>query len=220
MRILILTSLAVVACVFSTTLVFAQTHDTHQHSFQGADQWVKEFDNPQRDEWQKPHQVIQTLALKPDKIVADIGSGTGYFTVRFAHMLPQGRVYGVDIEPEMVKYLAERAKRMGLKNVFSIQALPDDPRLPEKVDLIFIVDTYHHIDNRGHYFKKLHDLLNQDGRIAIIDFRMDSVDGPPKSARSTPQQIKAELSASGYELAQEYDFLPKQYFIVFKQAKK
>lgn len=205
--------------LISAAPVPAQTHDTHRHSFQGADQWVKEFDNPARDEWQMPHRVIQTLALKPDAVIADIGSGTGYFTVRFAHMVPKGRIYGVDIEPEMVKYLSERAKKMGLNNVISVLAAPDDPRLPEKADLIIIVDTFHHIDNRDAYFRKLHDSLKRDGRIAIIDFRMESVDGPPKSARSTPQQIKAELKASGYDLAQEYDFLPKQYFLIFEQAK-
>ena len=205
--------------LLSAAPVLAQTHDTHRHSFQGPDQWVKEFENPARDEWQKPHQVIQSLALKPDAVVADIGSGTGYFAVRFAHMVPKGRIFGVDIEPDMVKYLAERAKRMGLKNLISVQAAPDDPHLPEMVDLIIIVDTFHHIENRDLYLKKLHNYLKKDGSIAIIDFRMDSVDGPPKSARSTPEQIEAELNTSGYFLAQQYDFLPKQYFMVFKQKK-
>ena len=101
-------------------------------------------------------------------------------------MVPEGRVYGVDTEADMVKYLADRAKNMGLTNVIPVQAAPDDPRLPEKVDLIFIADTYHHLENRLQYLRKLHDSLKPGGRIAIIDFRMDSVDGPPKSARSTP----------------------------------
>jgi ubiquinone/menaquinone biosynthesis C-methylase UbiE len=199
----------------------AQTHhDTQHHSFQGADQWAKEFDDPTRDEWQKPHEVIQALALKPEDVIADIGSGTGYFAVRFAHMVPKGRVYGVDTEPDMVKYLTERAKSMGLTNVTAVQAAADDPRLPEKVDLIIIVDTFHHIENRARYLRRLHDLLKPDGRIAIIDFRMDSPDGPPKSARSTPDQIKAELNGAGYAFVQEHNFLPKQYFLVFEQAKK
>ena len=205
----------------STPPALAQTHhDTAHHSFQGAAQWAKEFDDPSRDEWQKPHEVIQALALKPDAVIADIGSGTGYFSVRFAHMVPKGRVYGVDTEPDMVKYLADRAKSMGLTNVIPVQAAPDDPRLPEKVDLIFIADTFHHIENRAQYLRKLRDSLKPDGRIAIIDFRMDSVDGPPKSARSTPDRIKAELNRAGYAFVQENDFLPKQYFLIFQQAKK
>jgi cyclopropane fatty-acyl-phospholipid synthase-like methyltransferase len=132
--------------------VAAQTHHTHQHSFEGAEQWAKEFDDPDRDAWQKPHEVIQALALKPDAVIADIGAGTGYFSVRLAHMVPKGRVYGVDTEPDMVKYLAERAKRDGLKNLIAVHAAPDDPRLPEKVDLIIMVDTFHHIEGRDRYF--------------------------------------------------------------------
>jgi cyclopropane fatty-acyl-phospholipid synthase-like methyltransferase len=198
----------------------AQTYHTHQHSFEGAEQWTKKFDDPNRDAWQKPHEVIKALALKPDAVIADIGAGTGYFSVRFSHMIPKGRIYGVDIEPDMVKYLANRAQRDGLKNVIAVQAAPDDPRLPEKVDLIIMVDTFHHIEGRDRYFHKLHDYLKPEGRVAIIDFRMDSSDGPPKSARSTPEAIKAELNAAGYVLVQMPDFLPKQYFLIFQSAKK
>ncbi|MBP1750338.1 MAG: SAM-dependent methyltransferase, partial [Deltaproteobacteria bacterium] len=162
---------------------------------------------------------IQALALKPDAVIADIGSGTGYFSVRLAHMVPKGRIYGVDIEPDMVKYLAERAKRDGLKNLIAVRGAPSDPLLPEKADLILIVDTFHHIEDRDRYFRTLHSSLKPGGRIAIIDFRMDSPDGPPKSARSTPDGIKAELNHAGYTLVQEHDFLPKQYFLIFQSAK-
>jgi SAM-dependent methyltransferase len=201
------------------TPLSAQAYHTHQHSFEGAEQWAKMFDDPKRDAWQKPHEVIQALALKPDAVIADIGSGTGYFSVRLSHMVPKGRVYGVDIEPDMVKYLANRAQQSGLKNLIAVQAVPDDPRLPEKVDLVLIVDTYHHIEGRNRYFRKLHDDLKPGGRIAIIDYRMDSPDGPPKSARSTTDDIEAELKASGYVLMQTHDFLPKQYFLIFQSAK-
>ena len=197
----------------------AQSPHTHEHSFGGAEKWARIFDDPQRDAWQKPHEVIQALALKPDAVVADIGSGTGYFSVRFAHMVPKGRVYGVDTEPDMVKYLAERAKREGLNNITAVAGTPDDPRLPEKADLILMVDVFHHIENREQYFRKLRDSLKPGGRIAIIDFRMDSPDGPPKSARITPDRVKAELKDAGYALAQEHAFLPNQYFLVFRAAK-
>ena len=98
----------------------AQSPHTYEHSFGGAEQWAQIFDDPKRDAWQKPHEVIQALALKPDAVIADIGSGTGYFSARFANMVPKGRVYGVDTEPDMVKYLAERAKREGLKNITAV----------------------------------------------------------------------------------------------------
>ena len=197
----------------------AQSPQTHEHSFGGAEQWAQIFDDPKRDAWQKPHEVIQALALKPDAVVADIGSGTGYFSARFAHMVPKGRVYGVDTEPDMVKYLAERAKREGLKNVIAVAGTPGDPRLPEKADLVILVDVFHHVEDRERYFRKLSESLKPGGRVAIIDFRMDSPDGPPKSARIAPDRVKTELKGAGYALVQEHTFLPNQYFLVFRPAK-
>ena len=194
----------------------AQSPQTHQHSFGGAEQWAQIFDDPKRDAWQKPHEVIQALALKPDAVVADIGSGTGYFSVRFANMTPKGRVYGVDTEPDMVKYLADRAKREGLKNITAVQAKPDDPRLPEKMDLIILVDVYHHVGDRERYFRQLRNSLKPGGRLAVIDFRMDAPEGPPRSARIAPDRVKAELKRAGYALAREHTFLPNQYFLVFQ----
>ncbi len=195
-----------------------QSPNTHQHSFGDAEKWAKVFDDPERDAWQKPHEVIQALALKPDAVIADIGSGTGYFSVRFANMTPKGRIYGVDIEPDMVKFLADRAKREGLSNIRAIAGAPDSPRLPEKADLIILVDAYHHIESRERYFRNLQKSLKSGGRLAVIDFRMDSPEGPPKSARIAPERVKAELKRAGYALAQEHTFLPNQYFLVFRPA--
>lgn len=212
-------ALVIAACavVLSGTAT-AQTPHTHQHRFSDAEKWSKIFDDPERDAWQKPHEVIQVLALKPDAIVADIGAGTGYFSVRFAHMLPQGRVYGVDTEPAMVKHLAERALRAGLKNVTAVAARSGDPRLPEKADLIVLVDTYHHVEGRERYFRNLQKALKPGGRVAVIDFRMDSPVGPPKRTRVAPDTVKAELQRAGYALSQEHGFLPNQYFLVFRPA--
>ncbi len=193
----------------------AQSPHTHAHSFSDAQKWAQVFDDPKRDAWQKPREVIQALKLKPDAVIADIGSGTGYFSVRFANRVPQGRVYGVDTEPDMVKYLTERAKREGLKNVIALAAKPGDPRLPEKADLIILVDVYHHVEDRDRYFRQLQNSLKPGGRIAIIDFRMDSAEGPPKAARIAPEQVKDELKRAGYALAEEHAFLPNQYFLIF-----
>jgi predicted methyltransferase len=199
---------------------FGQTPHTHQHGFGDADKWSKVFDDPKRDAWQKPHEVIQALALKPDAVIADIGAGTGYFAARLAHMTPKGRVYAVDSEPAMVKHLAERAKREGLNNLVPLPAKPNDPALPEKVDLAMFVDVYHHIESRERYFRQLAGSLKPDGRVAVIDFRMDSPVGPPRAARIEPERVKAELAKAGYSLAQEHVFLPNQYFLVFAPAKR
>jgi len=197
----------------------AQAPQTHQHSFGDAEKWAHVFDDSARDAWQKPHQVIQALGLKPDALVADIGAGTGYFSARLANMLPKGRVYAVDVEPEMVKYLGERAQREGLKNMTAVAAAPDDPRLPARVDLVLLVDVYHHIDARERYFRRLRESLKPGARVAIIDFRLDSPDGPPKEARIAPERVKGELQSAGYALAAEHGFLPNQYFLVFVAGK-
>ncbi|HEY6240953.1 MAG TPA: class I SAM-dependent methyltransferase [Burkholderiales bacterium] len=200
--------------------VSAQTPPAHQHSFSGAERWAKEFDDPKRDAWQKPHEVITALALAPDAEVADIGSGTGYFAARLAHFVPRGRVYGVDAEPDMVKYLAERAKREGLANLVSLAGAPDDPRLPAKVDLILMVDVYHHIAGREEYFRRLQGSLKAGGRIAVIDFSKNATMGPPKRERISPERVRSELVNAGYAFVEEHAFLPNQYFLVFRPAKR
>lgn len=196
----------------------AQTPHTQEHRFSGAEHWARVFDDPARDEWQKPHEVIQALSLAPNAVVADVGAGTGYFSVRLAHFVPKGQVYGVDVEPDMVNYLAERAKRDGLANVTAVAGKRDDPRLPAKVDLAMMVDVYHHVADRSRYFSKLRSSLKPGGRVAIIDFKLDSPMGPPASERITPDRVKAELSSAGYVLAEEHGFLRNQYFLIFRVA--
>ncbi|HEX6321786.1 MAG TPA: class I SAM-dependent methyltransferase [Burkholderiales bacterium] len=206
--------LAAAACLAGPAA--AQQSPHAQHRFDDAERWAQVFDDPKRDAWQKPHEVIQALALKPNAVVADIGAGTGYFAVRLATMVPQGRVYAVDVEPDMVEHLARRAKREKHDNLIAVQATARDARLPEKADVILLVDVYHHIDQRDRYFSRLRASLKPGGRLAIIDFRIDSPAGPPKSARIAPDRVVAELKAAGYSLTQQHDFLPRQYFLVFR----
>ena len=196
----------------------AQSPSHADHSFSGAEKWARVFDDPDRDAWQKPHEVISALKLAPDAAVADIGAGTGYFAVRFAHMLSRGHVYGIDVEPDMVKYLAERAKKERLSNLTAVAGAAGDPRIPAPVDLVILVDVYHHLHARDDYFRKLRASLKPGGRVAVIDFRMDTAAGPPKSARIAPDRVKAEMKSAGYALAEEHAFLPNQYFLVFTPA--
>jgi SAM-dependent methyltransferase len=207
--------MAFLACLALVLPAAAQAPHTHQHSFGDAEKWAQVFDDPERDAWQKPHQVIKALALAPDARVADLGAGTGYFAVRLAHMMPKGSVYAVDIEPDMVKYLSGRASREGLSNMVAVEGAPHDPRLPEKVDLVLLVDVYHHVEERSRYFRRLADDLAPGGRVAVIDFKLDSPEGPPRQARIAPERVKAELAQAGYRLLEEHAFLPYQYFLVF-----
>jgi SAM-dependent methyltransferase len=207
--------MAFLACLALVLPAAAQAPHTHQHSFGDAEKWAQVFDDPERDAWQKPHRVIKALALAPDARVADLGAGTGYFAVRLAHMMPKGSVYAVDIEPDMVKYLSGRASREGLSNMVAVEGAPHDPRLPEKVDLVLLVDVYHHVEERSRYFRRLAGDLRPGGRVAVIDFKLDSPEGPPRQARIAPERVKAELAQAGYRLLEEHAFLPYQYFLVF-----
>jgi len=201
--------------LFGPACVGPERSGHHQHRFQGAERWAGVFDDPARDAWQKPDEVIRALALPPDALVADIGSGTGYFAVRLARAVPRGHVYGADVEPDMVKYLAERGRREGLANLTSIQAAPSDPRLPLAVDLVLVVNTYHHIAERPAYFSRLRASLRPDGRVAIIDFLPDAPAGPPRQARIPAAVVKEEMGQAGYGVVAEQTFLPYQYFLIF-----
>jgi SAM-dependent methyltransferase len=207
--------LALLLLIAAAGTASAQHPGSHQHGFQGAENWAGVFDDPARDAWQKPAEIIHALSLKPDATVADIGAGTGYLAAHLAHAVPQGRVYAVDLEPDMVRHLSERARREKLANLVAVQGAPDSPRLPAAVDLVVLLDVYHHIDNRERYFRNLAAKLRPGARIAIIDFLPDAPMGPPRSARVPAAEVQRELTAAGYHFVQKHEFLPHQYFLVF-----
>jgi cyclopropane fatty-acyl-phospholipid synthase-like methyltransferase len=185
--------------------------------FEDADKWAKEFDNPERDAWQKPEEILDALHLKRTSIVADIGAGTGYFSVRIAKRVPEGKIFAADVEPDMVRYLGERAQHEHLTNLMPVQASADAANLPEPVDVVLVVDTYHHIGNRPQYFAKLTSSLRPTGRLAIVDFKADSPSGPPAQYRISPERVTEELEAAGYSLMETFQFLPRQYYLVFRK---
>lgn len=186
------------------------------HRFENAEQWAQHFDDPARDAWQRPDEVLLALALPPDAAVADVGAGTGYFAVRLARKTPQGRVYAVDIEPSMVHYLEERARKEGLSNLTAVQGGPASPNLPEPVDLILMVDTYHHLEGRVGYFERLRAKLRPGGRLAVIDFKKESKLGPPPQHKLAPAELDAELAQAGWSLDAAPDLLPEQYLRVYR----
>jgi cyclopropane fatty-acyl-phospholipid synthase-like methyltransferase len=185
------------------------------HRFEDAEAWSKRFDSPERDAWQKPDDVVRALALPPDAAVVDLGAGTGYFAARLARALPGGRVLGLDVEPNMVRFMTERAKREGLTNLVARETPKDRAGLEGPVDLVLLVDTYHHLSDRPAYFRALRSSLTPRGRLAIVDFRLESERGPPKEHRLAPERVIAELAEAGFALSGRHEFLPDQYFLVF-----
>lgn len=190
--------------------------DHMEHSFADAERYAKSFDDPARDTWQMPDRVIAALGLKAGQSVADIGAGTGYFSVRLAKSATKPKVYGVDIEANMVQYLQHRAMQEGLSNLTAVKADADKTNLPEPVDVVLIVDTYHHIGNRVAYFTALKTLMKPGARLAIVDYKKGaSGDGPPAEFRFTPEQISSELAKAGFALQTQHDFLPRQMFLIY-----
>jgi len=190
----------------------------YQHSFEDAEKWAEAFDDPARDAWQKPDDILNALHLWRTDRVADLGAGTGYFSVRIARLVPEGKLFAVDIEPNMLAHLRQRAHHEHLGVLVPILASAESANLPEPVDLVLVVDTYHHIDDRVAYFSRLKASLRPNGRLAVVDFTAASPEGPPRDHRIPSEQVTSELEAAGYSLVATHTFLPRQYFLVF-QAK-
>jgi len=191
----------------------------HQsHRFDNPEEWAKAFDDPKRAEWQKPDEVVKALVLKPDMKVVDLGAGTGYFSVRLARAVPAGIVYAVDLEPKMVAYLAERAKSLSLANLKAVQGSATSANLPEPVDLVLLVNVYHHIDDRAAYVRNLGKSLKPGGRIAIIETTPEAPVGPPKAMRMSADNVEKEMKAAGFSRVERADFLPQQSFQIFQSV--
>lgn len=210
-------------CAFITGPASAQ--DQHQHRRpDDIKQYLEHLDSAERDHYQKPLQVIEALKLKPGMAVADLGSGSGYFTRRFVEAVTEsGMVYAVDVEPEMLAYVKESIVHMHVPYAAEfILARPDSPKLPfESVDLLFVCNTIHHLEERSKYFRDLRSSLKPGGRITIIDFYPDERSGDlgfPKRHLVSRDTIVNELTDAGYKLDREHNFLPKQYFLEFTRA--
>ena len=194
----------------------------HQHErMPNVMEYLDRLDRPERDQDQKPAQVVDALELKPGMHVADLGAGSGYFTRRFVEAVGEtGKVYVIDVEPEALKYVEESLIRMHRRfEAEFILARPDNPKIPvESVDLIFVCDTYHHLEDRADYFRNVKTSLKPGGRIALIDFYHDERSGDlgfPKRHLVPREKVIEEMTAAGYRLSKEHRFLPKQYFLEF-----
>jgi predicted methyltransferase len=202
-------------------------HGGHQHQhghgkagyhmdFSAVERFARHFDGPERDGWQKPTEVVRFLELGTGQVVADIGAGTGYFLPHLSKTAGAGgRVLALDVEPNMVEYMKQRAKKGALSNVEPRVVAPDDPGLaPGSVDHVLIVNTWHHIDDRTSYASKLARALRPGGTLLIVDFTLESDQGPPKEHRLSAEQVKKELEAGGFRAeVVRGETLPKQYLV-------
>ncbi|MBM3462002.1 MAG: class I SAM-dependent methyltransferase [Armatimonadetes bacterium] len=202
-------------CLLLLLFVAAPLGAQHHHDFGDVKRAVRMFEDPARATWQKPDEVVAALRLQSGDVVADIGASTGYFSRRIARVAR--KVLALDVEPTLVAYMAERARKENQPNLVARVVKPDDPELAaNSVDLVLIVDTVHHIENRAAYYPKIKKALKKNGRLAVVDFQARPTPvGPPPEMRISRNDMIAEAQRAGFVLKESPDFLPYQYFLVF-----
>ena len=176
------------------------------------------LESSKRDRWQKPDEVLQALRLRTGDIVADVGAGGGYFTEKLARRVaPAGHVYATDVQDVMIKKLRKRVETQSLTNVTVIRAGFDDPKLPSaSCDLALFSSVYKEIQGREEYMKKIRLALKPTGRVAILEYRPEEPSpGPPKRYRLPENRVVAEMETAGFTLLDRFDFLPREYFLLF-----
>ncbi len=194
---------------------------TSHRSFADVPYWSGVFDDPARDAWQKPDALVAALHLQPGMCVADVGAGTGYFSRRLSQAVgPTGTVLAVEVEPNLVTHLRARAEKEGTANVVPVLGSLDNPRLPAgAVDVLLIVDTYHHIDGRVAYMRAQRRALRPGGRVVIVDWEKRPLPvGPEMDHKLAREQVVEEMQRAGYRLDGQPDVLPHQYVLIFVPA--
>lgn len=175
------------------------------------------LEGPDRDAWQRPEQIMDHLGIAEGSVVADLGAGGGWFTIRLARRVgPNGRVYAQDIQPEMIGAIKRRVEREELRNVETVLGTPRDPQLPAPVDVVLIVDSYYEMDDPQALLKNLRGSLKPGGRIGIVEYsRNGHGPGPPMQERVDPERVIRDAAAAGLRLASRGDFLRYQYLLEF-----
>jgi ubiquinone/menaquinone biosynthesis C-methylase UbiE len=217
--------LAATIVMLSTSLLVGQGQRPRpqQHGRLFPPQDLGLLEAPDRDAWQHPDQVMDKLGIAEASVVADVGAGAGWFTIRLARRVgPNGTIFAEDVQPEMLAAISRRVNALGLTNVKPILGKGSDPRLPAgSLDAVLMVDAYHELDDREARLSLLRNLakaLRPNGRIGLIDFRLEGTGpGPANEERVSPETVVSDAKAAGLELLSHETFLPYQYFLIFKR---
>lgn len=216
-KLFIVTSVLLVLC--SSLASGIESKDTHFY-FGSLPGHVEINEDPHRAEWQKPEKVIDYLLIKKGDTLADIGAGTGYFTVLLSKQVGEnGKVYAVDVEKRMLDLIRSRAEKEGLNNITEILSKADNPLLPQaSTDLIFICNTFFNFKDKVSYLTILKNALKKKGRLAIIEHRLNSKhDKPPLHKRTAKEKVLEAAAEAGFKLEADLFFLPYQYFLIFSK---
>jgi ubiquinone/menaquinone biosynthesis C-methylase UbiE len=204
-----LTGAAIFALIVALATLAAQERDPKEYA--------RFLESRERVERMEVARVVEALHLQPGWSVADLGSGSGLFTRALARaVMPGGTAYAVDIDPELLKIVEASAKRSALKNVQTVLAGANDPKLPQSVDLVFICDTFHHLPDKAAYARTLFGYVKPGGRVAVIDFTNDWPGGHD-AMRYTPADLEGWMTAAGFTRDQSFDFPKNSFYITYKK---
>ena len=188
----------------------------HGHRFDNPEKYAESWNSPERAEWQKPEEVLSIMQVAPGQSVADLGAGTGYFVPFLSAAVgPEGKVYPLDVEDAMLAWITKNAADQGLTNVEPRKAPFDSTGMEEGLlDRLLTVNTWHHIENRKDYAKRLFAVIKPGGRVVVVDFTKDAPEGPPPEMRLDASVVIEELQAGGFEAALVEETLPRHYIVV------
>jgi len=191
-------------------------HGDHKHAFTDPAEKAKKWNDPERDRWQYPEEIVAALDLKPGATVADIGAGTGYMVAHLSQAVGVGgTVIAIDASAEMIEYLAKRSADLGPARIVPQKVGYDDPELQSaSVDGVLTLDTWHHVTGREAYARKVYEGLRRGGRLVVVDYEVGAETGPPKEMRLDPGQVKRQLEAAGFRVEVVRESMPRHYMVV------
>ena len=177
------------------------------------------LDRKDREKEENSDLAIAKMNLQPNNVVADIGAGTGYYTFKIAKKVPLGKVYAVEIQDELIKYLNDQKKELSASNVEVVKGDAKSPHLPDSsIDLAIMIDVYHELQYPREMLHYIGNALKKDGRILIIEYRAEDPKIPILPLhKMTVTQLNTEMAANGYSLVLDGEFLPVQHFLMYKK---
>ncbi len=177
------------------------------------------LERPDREREERPEVLVRALGLEPDDVVADLGAGTGYFTFRIAPLVPQGRVYAIDIQPEMLRIVEDRATSEGFDNVAPVLSTETSIGLrPRSTDLTLLVDAYHEFSNPREMLASIFEATRPGGRLVLVEYRAEDPEVPIRRLhKMTEAQARLEVEAAGFRFVENSDVLPQQHLLVFER---
>ncbi len=190
-------------------------HGAHEHRFVDPSKYAERWNDPARDEWQKPAELVGLMGIEPGMTVADLGAGTGYMLPHLSAAVgPEGEVLALDVEDAMIAYIEENLAAYG-PNVRAVKVPSDSPGVePGSLDRLVTINTWHHVAGREAYAAKVLEALKPGGRFVVVEFTLDSPIGAPKEMRVDSASVAADLKAGGFDASVAEETMPNHHVVI------